>query len=497
MEDIKAIERWAETKPVKDNGWGYLADAQPIDPPPAAPVEETEAWSRPSDLQLEQQVLFLLLDHPDLLKKYPLRADYFDPIHQLLFKTIVEAADDGAKVTDKRYLAALMRLNSTGKIDIPGSMTVFETISFGLPGSLEPDINDASLIFDEFVESYIDRVGHRAINKFYDNRKKIGKGNALRHLIDEITVALGKIESASTALTPQLQFVNQSQEAADDIDDWLWDGFLRKGWLTILAGFPKTGKSTLLRHVLKVMSHGGGDCHSYVKATKAIVVTEEPESIWREKNEDFGIGQLMVMHGVQCPSQGLFIDEMTLIRQAIESHGIELVVFDTASKLLPGIKENETDTWHAAIAILKQHLPNVAILLVSHTGKNLDAAFGRQIRGASAQVGAADIVITIDRTVGSDRRRRVHTLGRCEAQEFLYEYDPIEETIAEVDALTTTDRKEQILKACKTWVSEKEVCSVVQLGRSQTQRLLGQLVKANLIKRTGQGSKAAPFKYRV
>ncbi|MBN1461018.1 MAG: AAA family ATPase, partial [Armatimonadetes bacterium] len=67
-----------------------------------------------------------------------------------------------------------------------------------------------------------------------------------------------------------------SQLGEGEAIDWLWEGFLAPEHITLLSGFPKAGKTTLLAHLCRGMGDGG-DLAGSVGAGHVLVVSEESD----------------------------------------------------------------------------------------------------------------------------------------------------------------------------------------------------------------------------
>jgi len=73
--------------------------------------------------------------------------------------------------------------------------------------------------------------------------------------------------------------------------DWLWQGFLARGNLTLLTGMGKAaGKTTLLSLLLARRKQGGALLGLAVKAGKTAVVTEETAITWAERARRLDLG---------------------------------------------------------------------------------------------------------------------------------------------------------------------------------------------------------------
>jgi AAA domain len=71
--------------------------------------------------------------------------------------------------------------------------------------------------------------------------------------------------------------------------DWLWQGFLAPGSLTMLAGHPFAGKSMLVSGLLQALETGKPFLGRNTKAASALLVTEEHPASLRERAGRFGL----------------------------------------------------------------------------------------------------------------------------------------------------------------------------------------------------------------
>jgi AAA domain len=71
--------------------------------------------------------------------------------------------------------------------------------------------------------------------------------------------------------------------------DWLWQGFLAPGSLTMLAGHPFAGKSMLVSGLLRAFETGEPFLGRKTKTASALLVTEEDQASLRERAGRFGL----------------------------------------------------------------------------------------------------------------------------------------------------------------------------------------------------------------
>src|SRR5262245_51889749 len=72
---------------------------------------------------------------------------------------------------------------------------------------------------------------------------------------------------------------------------WLWHGVLAPGKLTLLTSLWKSGKTTLLAHLLARRRQGGEFLGLAVAPGISVVVSEEPRDLWPERARRLGLGE--------------------------------------------------------------------------------------------------------------------------------------------------------------------------------------------------------------
>jgi hypothetical protein len=72
--------------------------------------------------------------------------------------------------------------------------------------------------------------------------------------------------------------------------DWLWRGLLARDNITLLTSLWKSGKTTLLSHLLARRREGGTLLVLPVTAGKTVVISEEPRALWEERIGRLGFG---------------------------------------------------------------------------------------------------------------------------------------------------------------------------------------------------------------
>src|SRR5262249_47409825 len=92
----------------------------------------------------------------------------------------------------------------------------------------------------------------------------------------------------SPPLPPRIVFGLDGQK--DHQTPWLWHGLLRPGTLTLLTSLWKSGKTTLLAHLLARRRHGGDLLGLAVVPGASLVVSEEARDLWVERGRQHRLG---------------------------------------------------------------------------------------------------------------------------------------------------------------------------------------------------------------
>lgn len=201
--------------------------------------------------------------------------------------------------------------------------------------------------------------------------------------------------------------------------DYLWEGVIAKGRISILAAFAKAGKTTLISHLLKQMSDGGELADRLVSPTKVLILTEESQSDWLERKKELGLGDNIY---IQCyPVLGALNEKqwmslMSEVKSYCESEGIELVIFDTISGMWSVEDENSSVQINRAFYGLRMLVQkNLGVLLVHHTTKKT-ATGGKAVRGSGAINANCDFIAEFDRNGSSGTQRKLKVISRLQKE---------------------------------------------------------------------------------
>lgn len=204
--------------------------------------------------------------------------------------------------------------------------------------------------------------------------------------------------------------------------DWVWEGYVAKGRTSLLSGFAKAGKSTLLGLLFKEMSGEGlGSLITPVKPTKVLILSEEHLEEWLERRERLELGDHIAHASTQWGHKLTAPQWLSLTGEVVEmcqEQGVGLVVYDTLARMSPARDENNSMEVAATLStldILKQS--GLAVLLVHHARKgDGTVGSGQEGRGSGEFPAYGDINMEFGyyrvNQPEDDRRRVLCARGR-------------------------------------------------------------------------------------
>jgi hypothetical protein len=225
-----------------------------------------------------------------------------------------------------------------------------------------------------------------------------------------------KVVKTPTSRWPAPVLVSELSDAVSSVE-WLWNGCVARRHVTLCSAIMKSGKSTLVGHLLRSLQDGSPFAGRQTQKCRTLVVSEESQAIWRVRRDALGLDDSLA---VMCrpmlvkPTFSDWVDFLAHVRTCAAGK-FDLVVIDTLSAFAPWENENSAADVQATLTPLNQ-LTNagLAVLAIHHIGK-LDGSEGRAARGSTALAAGVDILLEMRRFKPDDRqdRRRVLTgLGR-------------------------------------------------------------------------------------
>jgi hypothetical protein len=296
---------------------------------------------------------------------------------------------------------------------------------------------------------------------------------------------------------------------------WLWHGILAPGKVTALISPSKTGKTTLLSHLLARSAHGGQLAGLAVKPGRVLVISEESSDDWATRCRRLGIGQNVQLlcrpfEGAR-PTEAQWLALVAGLEALHRQEALDLVVIDPLATLLPGYAETcapkMLDCLLPLQALAKQ---GPAQWLMHHPAK-AKRADGQASRGSSALASFADIVLEMScyrRARSRDRRRRICTYSRYEetprhliielnadGTDYLLRTDADGTPLAQpwpemLHVLQSASDKLTVKKILESWPTEEH-----RPNNSTLSRWLKRATQQGVVCCCGTGYRGDPFRY--
>jgi predicted ATP-dependent serine protease len=192
--------------------------------------------------------------------------------------------------------------------------------------------------------------------------------------------------------------------------DWIWTGYLAPGVVTLLAGRPKAGKSTLFFGLLEALATGEALLDIPVRQCGALLLSEERQQTLNDKLQRFPAANRNTHLLMRYQARG--VSWPTIVELSVEhckEHDLGLLAVDTSDKWfgLGDDSENTTGKVLDAVApLMWAAAQGLSVVIVAHQRK-APGQHGDAIRGSNSLAGAVDVIIEVERLRGGDRAMRV------------------------------------------------------------------------------------------
>jgi hypothetical protein len=199
---------------------------------------------------------------------------------------------------------------------------------------------------------------------------------------------------------------------------WVWDGLLGPGQITLFTSVWKSGKTTLLAHLLAQRKTGGMLAGRAVAQGVSAIVTEEPPSLWQERSARLGFGPrncFLCRPFVGTPSLQEWQELLDCLRDLARARALDLVVIDPLAYFLPAREENHARLLLEALLPLRGLVQaGIAVLLLHHPRK-APGPEGMASRGSGVLPAFVDVLVEmypVKPNDVNDRRRRLIAFSR-------------------------------------------------------------------------------------
>lgn len=291
---------------------------------------------------------------------------------------------------------------------------------------------------------------------------------------------------------PITEFLNDPDLDAET--HWILHGYAARGELTVLAGPPKVGKTTILAHLATHVARGYGFLDRVVQQCPVLWIDLEQHPRRTAK-------LFKPLETDDAPIYVFSYGSLAFDLEAfIKEYAIGLVVIDSLSKYWDVQDENDSVQVTHAIQALRELALNTdcAIVLIHHTRKS-GGQDGMEVRGSGALTAAVDVSVSIKRDYAVENRRVLEAISRDEAtpRTLLVEYEGgIYRALGTVGEVKDREERRLLVDALSDEpLTTGELTEATELSERSIRRLTKQLYQENAIQQKGTGKKGDPFRF--
>ncbi|MFN4258454.1 MAG: AAA family ATPase [Gemmataceae bacterium] len=321
--------------------------------------------------------------------------------------------------------------------------------------------------------------------------------------------------NASPTAQPSYQLLSLTDLNAEEATcDWLWQGYLAPGSITLLTSPWKSGKTTLISALLTHLGTGGVLAGLPVRPAKAVIVSEESIAQWRLRKQKFRFGphiSWLCRPFRGQPSLEAWQDLIAHFLDYRQEQGIDVVVIDPLASFLPLRSEaNATGMLQALLPLQPLTQAGLAVLLLHHPRKNRSAD-GEWSRGSGALPAHVDIILEMSyytRAIDADRRRKLTAWSRfdetprcrvieltADGTDFLSRGDVAEVAFADNMAILLAILDDATAKMTRGEIRDNWPPELPKPADNTLWRWLDRAVSQGLVCRAGTGHRHDPFRY--
>lgn len=292
--------------------------------------------------------------------------------------------------------------------------------------------------------------------------------------------------------------------------DWIWWDYLARRTVTLLAGKPKAGKSTLAMALARAIAGGVEFLGRPTTRTGVVYVTEEAGSTLLHKLPTDEPNLHLLTRDNAWPKPE-WRDLIAAAVEHAEATDSGVLVIDTLAFWAALGAEQEKDAGAAQAAMeapLEAAAQDLAVLIPTHTRKG-GGDDGDAVRGSSAFAGTADVILELERPQGTGhgRQRVLAALGRFPQTPgaLLIDHDAatdswrvVGEGVDRHDARAICDREALLehLPADEQGLTRDELEAEIDSPHRQWAPQMQKLIDEGFATRDGEGRKGDPYRYR-
>lgn len=286
--------------------------------------------------------------------------------------------------------------------------------------------------------------------------------------------------------------------------EWVWEGYIAPGEISLIAGRPKVGKSTLVFGLIAAILHGRRFVGRATRGRGVLLLTEEGAGTFAEKARRFGIQDHSRFHVLlRRRTQAGWLEIASEARAYCARHGLDVLVVDTFDKWsgLRGDDENKSGPVIAALEPLMMAAgDNLAVVVISHQRK-ASGEHGEAVRGSNALTGSVDVILEVERVRDVAHARALVGTSRHAStpEELAIELtDDGYADCGDVEALKGRLETDKILERLSDEaITASAISEATEIPEGTVRHRLDELRTAGRVERTGEGRKGSPYAWKM
>lgn len=314
----------------------------------------------------------------------------------------------------------------------------------------------------------------------------------------ELPVAETNYQPYSPRILSWEEFVNQASEK----QEWIIERILRPGWLAVLGGHGKQGKTTLAIHLLNALSQGLPFINNTIAVPAIHLNFEMGESDLRELVKVVSLNSPLkanakIINQIPTPFDLKWLESLLSNE---ELPGVCVIDSFRAAFMLSGDSENQAGT----VGYILRSIQAIArktkwsIIIIHHfrksgTGEALDLA------GSGEWLSAPDVIYTW--TCPKPKEPGILSItGRVEPIDSLSIRLTREkiEYLGTVIGQTIESERQKVLEALtENSQTSDGIAEIIELPASTVRKRLEELFKVGRIDRLGEGKKGNPYTWQL
>jgi hypothetical protein len=283
--------------------------------------------------------------------------------------------------------------------------------------------------------------------------------------------------------------------------DWVWEGCLVAGTVSLVVAKPKVGKSTFARNLALAVARGEPFLGVATRQGGVVYLAleERPEEI-RADFAALGVAdgeEPIWIHAAPTPAEG-----MLALVELVRERKPRLVVIDPLFRLARVKDEKAYAETYAALGPLIDVARETSthVLLLHHAPKGQKADAIDAPLGSTAFGGAVCTLVVLKR---GESYRTIQTVQRVgeDLPETVLEFDPVRRRLSLGEVKSDADRRSsemrilEFLRGANEPQTQAQIRDAVEGQTRAIRSALTALTNANKVAKSGDGTKGKPFLY--